>query len=62
MKKTINKPEGFVEETMDDIVLACRGRLRLLNEDKRILLSNITVQKGKVGIVTAGGSGHLPVF
>ncbi len=62
MKKIINDPENFVDETMEGIILAYGDRLKLLNDDKRIVLTNTPVEKGKVGIVTAGGSGHLPVF
>ena len=62
MKKIINKPENFVDETMEGIELAYGDKVKLLNGDKRILVTNYPVQKGKVGIVTAGGSGHLPTF
>ena len=62
MKKIINNPENFVDETMEGIVLAYGDKVKLLNGDKRVLLTNYPVEKGKVGIVTAGGSGHLPVF
>lgn len=62
MKKIINKPENFVDETMEGIICAYGDRVKLLNGDKRVLVTNYPVQKGKVGIVTAGGSGHLPVF
>ena len=62
MKKIINKPENFVDETMEGIICAYGDRVKLLNGDKRILVTNMPVPEGKVGIVTAGGSGHLPVF
>lgn len=62
MKKIINKPENFVDETMEGIILAYGDKVKFLNGDKRILLSNYPIKEGKVGIVTAGGSGHLPVF
>ena len=62
MKKIINNPGNFVDETMEGIVLAYGDKVKLLNGDKRVLLTNYPVKKGKVGIVTAGGSGHLPVF
>jgi len=62
MKKIINNPENFVDETVEGIILAYGDKVKLLNDDKRILLTNYPVEKGKVGIVTAGGSGHLPVF
>lgn len=62
MRKIMNQPENFVDETMEGIIAAYGDKVRLLNGDKRILLTNSSVEKGKVGIVTAGGSGHLPVF
>lgn len=62
MKKLINKPENFVAETMEGIIAAYGDKVKLHNGDYRILLSNYEVREGKVGIVTAGGSGHLPVF
>lgn len=62
MKKIINRPEKFVDETMEGIILAYGDRVKLLNGTNRVLLTNMPVQNGKVGIVTAGGSGHLPVF
>lgn len=62
MKKLINKPENFVKETMEGIIYAYGDKVKLLDGDERILLTNYPVENGKVGIVTAGGSGHLPVF
>ncbi len=62
MRKVINSPKDFVDETMDGIIAAYGDRLKLNNGDKRVLLSGYPVREGKVGIVTAGGSGHLPVF
>jgi dihydroxyacetone kinase-like protein len=47
---------------MEGIIAAYGDRLKLYNDDKRILLSNYPSPDRKVGIVTAGGSGHLPVF
>ena len=62
MKKIINKPENFVDETMAGIRYAYGDRVTFLNGDNRILIKNTPTAEGKVGIVTAGGSGHLPVF
>jgi dihydroxyacetone kinase-like protein len=62
MKKLINKPEAFVEEVMEGILLAFGDRVKCLDKEKRVLVRTVPAQKGKVGIVTAGGSGHLPVF
>jgi dihydroxyacetone kinase-like protein len=62
MRKIINNPADFVEETVDGIIAAYGDRLKLLKGDKRVLLSAYPKKEGKVGIVTAGGSGHLPLF
>jgi dihydroxyacetone kinase-like protein len=62
MRKIINSAKDFVDETMEGIILAYGDKVKLLDGDKRILLSNYPVKDKKVGIVTAGGSGHLPVF
>ena len=62
MKKIINRPEDFVKDTREGIIAAYGDKVKLYNDDYRILLSSYPVKEGKVGIVTAGGSGHLPVF
>lgn len=62
MKKIMNKAENFVDDTMSGIVAAYGGKVRTLDKDRRILLSGTPAKPGKVGVVTAGGSGHLPVF
>ncbi len=62
MKKIMNAPEQFVDEMLEGIVLAHPDYLRLARENKRVLLNNRPIREGKVGIVTAGGSGHLPAF
>ena len=62
MRKIINKAENFVDEMMDGIIAAYGDRVKFLNGDCRILLSAYPKKEGKVGIVTAGGSGHLPLF
>lgn len=62
MKKIINSADTFVQDTMEGIVAAYGDKVKFLNNDFRILLSNYEAPEGKVGIVTAGGSGHLPVF
>lgn len=62
MHKIINAPENYVEDTMDGIFRAYGDRLECLDDDKRIVISKYPHRKNKVGIVTAGGSGHLPLF
>jgi dihydroxyacetone kinase-like protein len=62
MRKIINRPENFVDETVEGIIAAYGDKLKLLNNDRRVILSAYPKKDGKVGIVTAGGSGHLPLF
>ncbi len=62
MRKIINKPGAFVDEAMRGILAAHSDRLRLLDGDTRVVLRCPPARLGKVGVVTAGGSGHLPVF
>lgn len=62
MKKIMNHGDTFVQDTMEGILCAYGDKVKLLENDYRVLLSNYPVQEGKVGVVTAGGSGHLPVF
>ncbi len=62
MKKIINKPESFVDEMIDGILLAHPDLVRTPGPDKRILVRADAPVAGKVGIVTGGGSGHLPLF
>ena len=47
---------------MEGILAAYGDKVRFLEDDYRVLLSAYPAREGKVGIVTAGGSGHLPVF
>jgi dihydroxyacetone kinase-like protein len=47
---------------MEGILLAYGDRVQCLDPEKRVLVRKQSAAKGKVGIVTAGGSGHLPVF
>lgn len=62
MKKIINDPKNFVPEFLEGITLAYGDQVKLIGADRRILVRATPAKKGKVAIVTAGGSGHLPVF
>ncbi|PLS16125.1 dihydroxyacetone kinase subunit DhaK [Bacillus sp. M6-12] len=62
MKKIINNPMDFVNETLEGIILAYPDQFRFPEGEKRgIVRADIPVN-GKVAIATGGGSGHLPVF
>ena len=62
MKKIMNSPETFEDDTLQGIIAAYGDKLGLLEENKRVLYSKYPADAHKVGIVTGGGSGHLPVF
>lgn len=62
MKKLINDPEQFVDEMLEGLLLAHPNMLRPASADSRALTRADAPLAGKVGIVTGGGSGHLPVF
>lgn len=62
MKKLINEPDAFVDEMLDGLLLAHPDQLRAASDDRRALVRADAPVQGRVGIVTGGGSGHLPVF
>ncbi len=61
MRKIINDPTDFVDEMIDGILLAYPDRLKTPGSDKRVMV-RADAPIGRVGIVTGGGSGHLPLF
>ena len=62
MKKFINDPKHFVDEMLEGILLAHPDQLAPAAGDNRCLVRAGSPKKGKVGIATGGGSGHLPLF
>lgn len=62
MKKLINDPYQVVDETLAGILKAYPYHLRMTRESQRALVRTDAPIKGKVGICTGGGSGHIPVF
>jgi len=62
MKKFINEPKNFVDEMLEGILLAHPEQLAFAAGDKRCIIRAGSPRKGKVGIATGGGSGHLPLF
>jgi dihydroxyacetone kinase-like protein len=62
VKKIINDPYQVVEETISGILKAYPYHLRMAKDSSRALVRRDAPQKGKVGICTGGGSGHIPVF
>ena len=61
MKKIINNPSNFVEESIDGLIKSHPDIYALAKDNGRVITRAKKASK-KVGIVTGGGSGHLPVF
>lgn len=61
MKKILNDPANYVDEMLEGLVAAHPIDFRKAGDGKVIARADGPVS-GKVGIVTGGGSGHLPVF
>ncbi len=61
MKKIINRPEDYVTEMLEGIYAAHPDMVTYAGGDVHCLIS-ARKKKGKVGIATGGGSGHLPLF
>ncbi len=60
MKKLINDPFDFVEESLEGFVLAHEHLIKRVG--KRAVARVDAPIAGKVGVVIGGGSGHLPAF
>ena len=61
MKKIINKPSDFVEESIEGLVKSHPDIYSFAPDNKRVI-TRAKKSSNKVGLVTGGGSGHLPVF
>lgn len=61
MRKLINAPDDLVQEMLEGILLAHPDQLRSVGDIHSIVRADAPVAR-KVGIVTGGGSGHLPLF
>ncbi|MFO1073278.1 MAG: dihydroxyacetone kinase subunit DhaK [Geminicoccaceae bacterium] len=62
MQRFINDPDDLVDETVAGFVKAHRDLVRLDPENPRVVVATSAPAKGRVGIVTGGGSGHEPAF
>ncbi len=60
MKKILNNPADYVDEMLEGMVAAHPEIYA--QPVRRVIARAGGAKKGKVGIVTGGGSGHLPVF
>jgi dihydroxyacetone kinase-like protein len=62
MKKLLNNPVDYVNEMLEGFAAAHPEFYKRVGTDGRIIVRPEAPIKGKVGIITGGGSGHLPVF
>ncbi len=61
MKKIINVPEKFVDETLEGIYAAHPEMVQPVQGNLRSYV-RARLRQGKVGLASGGGSGHLPLF
>lgn len=62
MKKILNTPNTYVDEMLDGLCTAHPEYYKCTGPENRVIMRADGPVDGKVGIVTGGGSGHLPVF
>jgi phosphoenolpyruvate---glycerone phosphotransferase subunit DhaK len=62
MKKIMNDPYLYVDEMLAGLCAAHHQYYQQIGEGGRVIKRPEAPIQGKVGIVTGGGSGHLPVF
>lgn len=60
MKKILNAPEAYVDEMLEGFVAA--HPQYYAQPEPRVIVRADGAAQGRVGIVTGGGSGHMPVF
>ena len=61
MKKLLNKPEEYVNDMLAGLYQAFPDQLSYVDDIHSLIRADAPVE-GKVGLMTGGGSGHLPVF
>lgn len=61
MPKIINASDAYVDEVLEGLCLA-HPDLKIVGDERRVITRSKPPQSEKVGIVSGGGSGHLPLF
>ena len=61
MKKIINNADNFVEESISGLVKSYPEIYKYSSETNKVLIRSVK-GNNKVGLVSGGGSGHLPLF
>jgi dihydroxyacetone kinase len=62
MKKLMNQPSDFVDQSIRGILAAYPNQYTTCPDDLRAFYRKQSPVAGKVAIVTGGGFGHLPIF
>ncbi|MBZ9742222.1 dihydroxyacetone kinase subunit DhaK [Mesorhizobium sp. CO1-1-4] len=62
MKKLINSPDNYVDEALAGMSLAYQGVYKITGANGRVVERARRKPVGKVGVVSGGGFGHLPLF
>ncbi len=62
MQRIFNKADEIVDDTVKGFTKAHKDLLKLSDLNPRTLVSHCAKEKGRVGVVTGGGSGHEPAF
>ena len=62
MKKILNDPYSYVDEMLTGLCAAHLQFYQQTGESGRVIKRPEAPIQGKVGIVSGGGSGHLPIF
>ncbi len=62
MKKILNEPFAYVDEMLEGFCAAHPEYYRQTGPQGRVIIRPSAPVEGKVGIVSGGGSGHLPIF
>ncbi|WP_158782370.1 dihydroxyacetone kinase subunit DhaK [Pantoea sp. BAV 3049] len=62
MKKILNSPETYADQALEGMCLAHPHIYRQQGEDGRVIVRAQSANMAKVGLVSGGGSGHLPTF
>ena len=60
MKKLINEPDAVVREALEGVEAAHGDRVRVTYDPYVVVRADAPV-RGKVGIISGGGSGHEPM-
>ncbi|AXS40068.1 dihydroxyacetone kinase subunit DhaK [Breoghania sp. L-A4] len=62
MKKLINNPDSYVDEALEGMRLAHPSSYKISGSNGRVVERAARKPAGKVGVVSGGGFGHLPLF